>query len=308
MYKGNITDIKGVLAGHATDTVGRTGCTALLFAGGAIAGVDVRGGAPGTRETDLLKPGNTVERVNAILLCGGSAFGLDAATGAMRYLEERGIGFDAGAAKVPIVPAAVLFDLGVGDPNARPDAAMGYAACEAANADKLAQGPVGAGCGATVGKALGPKCAMAGGVGTASVKTSGGATVSAVIAVNAFGDVVDYKTGKILAGARLPGGIHPGTQSILVNGKVFDLLNGTNTTIGVIATDAALTKTEASRLATVAHDGLAWSIRPVHTGFDGDTLFAASLGEKQADFNALCAAAVEVVARAVANAVEAANG
>ena len=305
MHQGNITDVRGIRAGHATEPIGRTGCTALVFEGGAVAGVDVRGAAPGTRETDLLKPGNTVENVHAILLCGGSAFGLDAASGAMRYLEERGIGFDTGVARVPIVPAAVLFDLAVGSPKARPDAAMGYAACENATDRPLAQGQVGAGCGATVGKALGSSATMAGGVGTASIQLPDGTTVAAVVAVNAFGDVVDYRSGAILAGVRLPDGTFPGTQALLVGGKLHDPRGGTNTTIGVVATDAALTKTEANRLATVAHDGLAWSIRPVHTGLDGDTLFAVSAGERHTEFNALCAAAVEVVARAVANAVEA---
>jgi L-aminopeptidase/D-esterase-like protein len=266
--------------------------------------VDVRGAAPGTRETDLLRPGNMVERVHAILLAGGSAFGLDAAGGVMRWLEEREIGFDAKVARVPIVPAAVLFDLGVGDAKARPDAAMGYAACQAATEGLLAQGAFGAGTGATVGKMLGPLFAMAGGVGTASRKTNGGATVAVVVAVNALGDVINYKNNKIIAGVRLPAGIHPGAQAILSSGRMPDITAGTNTTIGVIATDAKLTKEQANRLAAVAHDGLAWSIRPVHTALDGDTLFAASCGDREADFNALCATAVETVARSVNNAVE----
>lgn len=303
MYKGNITDVKGVLAGHATDEKGRTGCTVVIFKEGATAGVDVRGAAPGTRETDLLHPGNLVERVHAILLSGGSAFGLDAAGGVMKWLEERGIGFDTKVAKVPIVPAAVLFDLGVGDAKARPDAAMGYAACQAATDEPLKQGAVGAGTGATVGKLLGPLFAMAGGVGTAAMKTSGGATVAAVVAVNALGDVIDYTNNKIIAGIRLPAGIHPGAHAILASGKMPDITGGTNTTIGIIVTDAKLTKEQANRLAAIAHDGLAWSIRPVHTALDGDTLFAASYGDREADFNAISAAAVEVVARAVNNAV-----
>jgi L-aminopeptidase/D-esterase-like protein len=332
MYKGNITDIKGVLAGHVTDEKGKTGCTVVLFGDGAVAGVDVRGAAPGTRETDLLKPGNTVEKIHAVLLAGGSAFGLDAATGVMRWLEEHDIGFDTMVAKVPIVPAAVLFDLAVGDPKARPDAAMGYAACQGANESDLPQGAVGAGTGATVGKLLGPMYAMTGGVGTAAMKTSGGATVAAVVAVNALGDVIDYTNNKIIAGVRLPAGIHPGcmgeqhpwdatspgcmgeqhpedatspgAQAILASGKMPDITGGTNTTIGVVVTDAKLTKVQANRLATIAHDGLSWSIRPVHTALDGDTLFAASYGDREADFNAVCATAVEVVARAVNNAVE----
>jgi L-aminopeptidase/D-esterase-like protein len=303
MYKGNITDIKGVLAGHITDELGRTGCTVVIFPKGATAGADVRGAAPGTRETDLLKPGNTVDKVHAIVLAGGSAFGLDAASGVMRWLEEHDIGFDTMVAKVPIVPAAVLFDLGVGNPKARPNSEMGYAACAAAAESELPQGAVGAGTGATVGKLLGPAFAMPGGVGTASMKTSGGATVAAVIAVNALGDIVDYTNNSIIAGIRLPDGSHPGAQAILASGKMPNLTGGTNTTIGIIATDAKLDKVQANRLATVAHDGLAWSIRPVHTAMDGDTLFAASYGDIEADFNVLCAAAVEVVARAVNNAV-----
>jgi L-aminopeptidase/D-esterase-like protein len=307
MYEGSVTDVKGVLAGHATDEKGKTGCTVVLFKDGAVAGADVRGAAPGTRETDLLRPGNTVEKIHAVLLAGGSAFGLDAAGGVMRWLEERDIGFDVKIAKVPIVPAAVLFDLGVGSAAARPDAAMGYAACEAASGRELAQGPAGAGTGATVGKLMGPLFQMRGGVGTASMKTSHGAVVAAVVAVNALGDVIDYKTNKFMAGIRVPPGIHPGAQAVMASGKLPDIAPGTNTTIGVVVTDAALTKTQANRLAAVAHDGLAWSIRPVHTALDGDALFAASYGDKRADFNAVCATAVEVVARAINNAVEAAK-
>ena len=303
MFEGSITDVKGVLAGQATDGAGYTGCTVVIFPAGAVAGVDVRGAAPGTRETDLLRPGNLVEKVHAILLAGGSAFGLDAASGVMKWLEERGIGFDAGVARVPIVSAAVLFDLGVGDPKARPDAAMGYEACSDASERPIAQGRIGAGTGATVGKLLGQKFSMPGGVGTAAISVAGGSVVAAVVAVNALGDVVDYRDNRILAGVRLPGGTFPGAQSVLVSGKLPELPAGTNTTIGIVATDARLTKEQANRLASVAHDGLAWSIRPVHTSHDGDTLFAASYGDGEADFTVLCAAAVEVVARAVNNAV-----
>jgi L-aminopeptidase/D-esterase-like protein len=306
MYPGTICDIDGVLCGQVSDHVGKTGCTVVIFPQGAVAGVDVRGAAPGTRETDLLRPGNLVDKVHAILLSGGSAFGLDAATGVMRWLEEQGIGFDPGVAKVPIVPAAVLFDLAVGDPKARPDAAMGYAACCSASAQPVEQGAVGAGCGASVGKALGLQCTMKGGIGCASMQVAE-ATVSVLVAVNAFGDVIDYNNNNILAGAKLPDGVFPGIQSILTSSKQHNATVGTNTTIGIIVTDALLDKAQANRLATVAHDGLAWSIRPVHTALDGDTLFAASCGNREADFHALCATAVETVARAVNNAVEAAN-
>jgi L-aminopeptidase/D-esterase-like protein len=250
-----------------------------------------------------MRPGNLVQRVHAVLLAGGSAFGLDAAGGVMKWLEERSIGFDTGVAKVPIVPAAVIYDLASGSPAARPDAAMGYAACESASGQPLPQGVVGAGTGATVGKVLGPAFAMAGGVGTASMKAAGGAAVAAVVVVNALGDVINYNNNAIMAGVRLPDGTHPGAQKILAFGRLPGDAVGTNTTIGVVATDAALTKEQANRLAVMAHDGLAWSIRPVHTALDGDTLFAASCGELEADFNSLCAAAVEVVARAVNNAV-----
>ncbi len=306
MYQGSITDVAGVLCGQVSDPIGCTGCTALVFPAGAVAGVDVRGAAPGTRETDLLRPGNLVERVHAILLCGGSAFGLDAAGGAMKWLEEHDIGFETGFARVPIVPAAVLYDLGVGDARARPDAAMGYEACKRAGTGALAQGAAGAGCGATVGKALGPQAAMAGGIGTASM-VANGVCVAAIVAVNAFGDVLDYRTGRILAGARLPDGSFPGVQNLLTGGVPTRAMAGQNTTIGLVATDAALDKAQANRLASAAHDGLAWAVRPAHTQLDGDTLFAVSAGEKQADFHVLCAMAAEVVARAIANAVEAAN-
>lgn len=307
MYCGSITDIAGVICGHQSNTRALTGCSAVLFgAKGAVCGVDVRGAAPGTRETDLLRPGNLIERAHAIVLSGGSAFGLDAAGGAMRYLEEQGIGFPTADAIVPIVPAAVIYDLSVGDARVHPDAAMGYEACRAATAAPPAQGRVGAGCGATVGKMLGAKAAMAGGIGMASI-TALGATVAAIVAVNAFGDVLDYRTGRILAGARLPNGSFPGVQNLLTGAVPIPDLAGQNTTIGVVATDALLDKAQANRLAAVAHDGLAWAVRPAHTQLDGDTLFAASCGERTVDFHMLCAMAAEVVARAIANAVECAN-
>lgn len=300
-YPGSVTDVPGILVGHASDPEAMTGCTVVVCPGGAVAGADVRGGAPGTRETDLLAPGMTVERVQAVLLSGGSAFGLDAAGGVMEWLEEKGWGFDAGVAKVPIVPAAVLFDLAVGRADRRPDRAMGRLACMNASARPPEQGRVGAGTGATVGKLLGMEHAMPGGVGAASVR-AGGVTVGALAAVNAVGNVVDYRTGKTLAGARTPEGFADPVE-LMLGGGARDVRPGVNTTLAVVATDGNLTKAQANRLACAAHDALALSIRPVHTAMDGDAVFALSTGRTPCDFNAVCAAAVEALARAVANAV-----
>lgn len=301
-YAGSITDIPGLLAGHHTNSAAATGCTVVIAPQGAVGGVCVRGAAPGTRETDLLKPGNLVERVNAVALCGGSAYGLAAATGVMAWCEEHGYGLDVGVAKVPIVPAAVLFDLGVGTPHVRPDAAAGYAACQAASAGPMAQGRVGAGTGCTVGKALGERYAMSCGIGSASLKLPSGVTVAAAVAVNALGDVFDHTSGIQIAGARDEAGAWLGIADRLLEGVPPQSLAGENTTIGIIATDAALTKAEANRMASVAHDGYAITIRPVHTMNDGDTLFTLSYGEKREDMTVLCAAAVEAVARAIVNA------
>ena len=279
---------------------------------GAVGGVDVRGAAPGTRETDLLDPANLVGVVHAVLLTGGSAWGLDAAGGVMRWLEEEGVGLYVGSAPgqvVPIVPAAVLFDLHVGDARIRPDAAAGYAACQAAG-DEIAQGNAGAGAGATVGKLFGMPYAMKGGIGTASV-TLEGVTVGALIAVNALGDVVDPAAGTPIAGARTEDGqqLRGSVVAALAGDKPLALLAGANTTIGVVATDAPLTKAQCQRLAGAGHDGLARAIRPVHTMSDGDTLFALSTGMAGAlDFNVLCTMAGEAVARACVNAVQSAQG
>ncbi|KQP14725.1 P1 family peptidase [Pseudorhodoferax sp. Leaf267] len=308
---GAITDVLGIAVGHFTDTRRPTGCSVVLARGGAVGGVDVRGGAPGTRETDLLAPANLVERVHAVLLAGGSAFGLAAADGAMRWLEEQGIGLDVGFATIPIVPAAVLFDLPVGDARIRPDAAAGYAACAAATTQALSQGNVGAGAGAMVGKVFGAARAMKGGIGTASVRVNG-VTVGALVACNALGDVVDPDTGQPVAGARSPDGAHLwGTRRALLAGDIpRPLLAGTNTTLAVIATDAALTKVQASRLAQAGHDGLARTINPVHTMSDGDTVFALATGLAQAPspgMMVLATMAAEATARAVLQAVWAAE-
>ncbi len=310
---GAITDVAGLEVGHFTDTRRPTGCTVILTRDGAIGGVDVRGAAPGTRETDLLAPGNLVERVHGIMLAGGSAWGLAATEGAMQWLEARGIGMDVRFGTLPIVPAAVLFDLPMGDARFRPDAASGYAACEAASTRAPAEGNVGAGTGALVGKLFGVDRAMKGGVGTASI-TVGGVTVGALIACNALGDVIDPDTAQVVAGARTADGTALlDTRRALMRGELpKPLLAGTNTTIGVVATDAVLTKVQANRLAMVAHDGLARSINPVHTMSDGDTLFALATGRVPLDdatpgMTVLGAMAAEVVARATVRAVRAAR-
>ena len=301
-----ITDVEGIRVGHWTSTERPTGCT-VIFAppDGAVGGVDVRGSAPGTRETDLLRPENLVERVNAIVLAGGSAFGLDAASGVMRWLDEHGIGFNAGVAKVPIVPAAILFDLPLG-PKIRPDAAGGYAACEAASADRPAEGNVGAGAGATVGKLFTLARGMKSGIGTASASVKG-IVVGAIVAVNAIGDVVDPNTGKIVAGARTPDGKKKlGAVAAIMGGEVPPILTpGTSTTIGVVATNALLTKTQAQKVAQMAQDGVARAIQPAHTMFDGDTIFALATGsaKKTGNPTLIGLMAAEVVVAAILRAV-----
>jgi L-aminopeptidase/D-esterase-like protein len=322
---GAITDVPGIRIGHADDLAARTGCTVVLCAAeGATAGVDVRGAAPGTRETDLLNPENLVERVHAVLLTGGSVFGLDAACGVVCWLEERGIGFDTGVARVPIVPAAVIFDLAEGDARVRPDHLMGYDACERATNQRTEEGRVGAGAGASIGKILGPAMASPGGIGTASMKLANGATVGALVVVNAFGDIIDPSNGGILAGARSPQGGWLDTQHMIETGSPaqndqkprerkkpgdkraksaatsrhpFSVMQ--NTTLAVVATDAALTKAQARKVAAMAHDGLARAIKPIHTMFDGDTIFALSTGSLQVDVTIIGAVAAEVVSRAI---------
>lgn len=307
---GAITDVAGITVGHYSDTRRPTGCTVVIAREGAVAGVDVRGAAPGTRETDLLSPGNLVQQVHAIMLAGGSAWGLEAATGAVRWLEEQGVGLDLGVGRLPLVPAAVLFDLHVGDMRIRPDAAAGYAACQAASGAPPAEGNVGAGSGAVVGKMFGLQHAMKGGLGTASV-TVAGVTVGALIACNAVGDVVDPGTGLPLAGARTQDGrgLRDTRRALLAGEPPQPLLAGSNTTIGVIATDARLTKLQAQRLAVVGHDGLARAINPVHTMSDGDTLFTLATGAhaEHPGMMVLATMAAEAVARATVRAVRAAR-
>lgn len=302
-----ITDVAGIRVGHFTDARRPTGCTVILCEDGAVAGVDVRGAAPGTRETDLLDPSNRVEAIHGLILSGGSSFGLEAATGVMRYLEERGIGIPVGPARVPIVPGAILFDLGMGDWRIRPDAAAGYAACLAASDAPPAEGSVGAGTGATVGKLFGPERGMKGGIGTASARI-GGVTLGAIVAVNAVGDVMDPATGAVLAGARdaADGRTRINTAATIMRGTLPVMLQpGMATTIGAIATDAALTKAQCRKLAQIAHDGYARTISPVHTPWDGDTIFALATGRSGLPGNMMTLAvmAAEVMATAVLRAV-----
>jgi len=303
---GSITDVAGLRVGHYTDTRRPTGCTVIIAEAGAAGGVDVRGAAPGTRETDLLNPMNMVEQVHAVLLAGGSAFGLDAASGVMRYLEEKKIGFDVGVAHVPIVPAAILFDLGVGDASIRPDAAAGYQACKTASEQASEEGNVGAGAGATVGKLYGPRRAMKGGLGSASLRVAG-VTVGAIVAVNAVGDVLDPSTGRILAGARTADGkmLLDTRAAILAGDLPKSMRPGAATTIGAVATDARLTKAQAQKIAAMAHDGLARTINPIHTMLDGDTIFALGTGAsgKTANVTLLGVMAAEAMAIAVQRAI-----
>ncbi len=306
-----LTRVPGVKVGHFTLAERPTGCTVVLTEGGAVAGVDVRGGAPGTREIDLLSPYAMVEKVHAIVLSGGSAFGLDAATGAVRYLEEKGIGFDVGVAKVPIVPAAILFDLGVGGrPDVRPGAECGYNAAKAASDGTVSEGSVGAGAGATVGKLAGRERSMKGGIGNAAIELPNGLVVAALVAVNAVGDVVDPATGEIVAGVRTEDG-----RGFSDARKLLRLAGppggrpGENTTIGVVATNARLTKAQATKVAQMAHDGLARAVYPAHTPADGDTLFAIALGsfEGEANLAVLGALAADATAEAILSAVRSAS-
>jgi L-aminopeptidase/D-esterase-like protein len=302
--EGFITDVDGIKVGHFTDSRRPTGCTVILYEQGAVAGVDVRGSAPGTRETDLLKPTNLVDKVNAIVLSGGSAFGLDSATGVMRYLEEHDAGYSTAAGKVPIVPAAILYDLNVGDGKIRPNADAGYKACGNAKKGPVEEGSVGAGAGATVGKIGGGK-AMKGGIGTSSIKLGNGLVVGAIVAVNCVGDVIDPKTGTTIAGARTADG--KGFLNIVETYRSGRGVasTGQNTTIGVVATNARFDKTQMTKIAEMSHDGLARAINPAHTPSDGDTLFAMSTGTSaiQANLTAIGALAAEAVSEAILRAV-----
>jgi len=311
-----ITDVPGIEVGQAQDGEALTGCTVILCRKGAVGGVDVRGGAPGTRETDLLNPINLVEKVHAVVLAGGSAFGLDAATGVMRYLEEHKIGFNTGAAKVPIVPSAILYDLNIGRADVRPDSAMGYHAATSASSDAPAEGNVGVGTGASVGKMFGISLSMKAGVGTASMNIGSGVVVGALVAVNAWGDVVDPQTNEILAGLRSGkvGPLRVGKKDYFANtlammkspiGRgMLSLASRANTVIGVVATNAKLTKSQATKVAQMAQDGVARAIRPAHTMLDGDVIFALSSGTKQANVSVVGAFAAEVMIEAILHAVK----
>ncbi|MFI5257676.1 MAG: P1 family peptidase [Gemmatimonadales bacterium] len=309
-----LTAVDGLEVGHFTLSSRPTGCTVILAERGAVAGVDVRGAAPGTRETDLLNPVNLVQKVNAIVLSGGSAFGLDAASGVMKYLEERHIGYDVGVTHVPIVPAAILFDLNVGDPKIHPDASCGYKAAAAATTGTIAEGDVGAGAGATVGKLYGAARAMKGGLGTASITLPNGLTVAAIVAVNAVGDVIDPATGKVVAGVRTPDGKSLADPRMLVRDLASRTQGvgraGENTTIGVVATNAALTKVQATKVAQMAHDGIARAIYPSHTMSDGDAIFALATGTRTeaADVSLVGALAADMMSEAILRAVRASKG
>jgi L-aminopeptidase/D-esterase-like protein len=311
----SFTSIPGLTVGHAHDEQALTGCTVILCPGGAAGGVDQRGGAPGTRETDALHPMHLVERVHAVVLSGGSAFGLDAASGAVRWLEERGVGFDVRVARVPIVPSAILFDLALGRADVRPGSDMGYRACENASAQPPAEGNAGAGMGCSVGKIMGMGQAMKGGIGAACLEIGGGVLVAAIAAVNAFGDVVRPETGEIVAGARLaqPDGSFAGFADTMQVMKALTAAGGPlgparqNTVIGAVATNARLSKEQANKMAQMAQDGLARAVRPAHTMWDGDTIFALSLGELSADVSVLGAFAAEAFAQAILRGVFAAQ-
>ena len=317
--RDSIVDVRGIEVGYAQDHEALTGCTVILCRKGAVGGVDVRGGAPGTRETDLLDPINLVEKVHAVVLAGGSAFGLDAATGVMRYLEEKKIGFNTGAAKVPIVPAAILYDLNIGRADVRPDSAMGYRAAASASSDTSEEGNVGAGTGASIGKMFGATLATKSGVGTASMDIGGGVILGALVAVNAFGDVVDPQTAKILAGLR-SGKVGPlrigkkgyfaDTLTMMkgaIGRGILGVAARANTVIGVVATNAKLNKAQATKVAQMAQDGVARAIRPAHTMLDGDVLFALSTGAEKVDVSTVGAFAAEVMAQAIVRAVRMAS-
>ncbi|WP_400163582.1 P1 family peptidase [Brevibacillus sp. TJ4] len=305
---GTIVDVPGVKVGQMQDLTAMTGCTVVVLEEGSPCGVDVRGSAPGTRETDLLNPINMVEKVNAIVLTGGSAFGLDSASGVMRFLEEQGIGHPVGVGVVPIVPAAVIFDLSFGSAKVRPDQKMGYEAAKIASKNPVKQGNAGAGTGATVGKLAGGNRAMKGGLGSASVRLPNGLVVGAVVAVNAVGQVQDPVTGEILAGARDDQGQIRDALSWMIEQSAPPVPSGTNTTIAVVASNANLNKTQANKVAQMAHNGLAKSIFPVHTMSDGDTVFAVATGGVDASVNLVGTLSAEVLAAAVVNAIKAAEG
>lgn len=303
MYSGYITDVQGLKVGHSQSTEGITGCTVVMCTNGATGGVDVRGGAPGTRETDLFCAENMIDRVHAIVLSGGSAFGLDASTGVMKYLEEEGVGFDVGVTTVPIVASAVIFDLAIGDSKIRPDLEMGYKAAKSVSQSENRQGNIGCGMGATVGKIMGPKSGMKSGLGSASM-SFGDLVVSAIVSVNSFGDIYNYKTGQQIAGVYdYENRKLLNTFEIMTNNKVDLGFSMENTTIGIIGTNAILTKAEANKVSQMAHNGFARSINPVHSMMDGDTIFTMATNTIKSDVNIIGTIAAEVMSRAITNAI-----
>jgi L-aminopeptidase/D-esterase-like protein len=312
MTENTITDVPGIKVGHAQNFDSITGCTVILCKEDAVAGVDQRGGAPGTRETDLLNPVNQIDRVSAILLTGGSAFGLDAASGVMNYLSEKNIGYQVGPFVVPIVPTAVLFDLFIGDGNVRPNAEMGYQACTNTNTSPLLQGSVGAGTGATLGKLKGMDFAVKGGIGSVAIEVLPDIWVGAIVAVNPIGDVLNPTSGKIIAGVRTNKNFPTANKNDLFSNSINVLqtlsnqseIASSNTVIGAIATNAKLTKTQATRVAQMAQNGVVRTIRPANTMFDGDTMFCLSTGEKHADVNLIGAFAAQMVEQSIINAIK----
>lgn len=303
MFSGYLTDVEGIKVGHCHSKEGMTGCTVILCEKGATGGVDVRGAAPGTRETDLFDSEKMVDKIHAVVLSGGSAFGLDASSGVMKYLEENQIGFDVGVTKVPIVSSAVIFDLALGDYRIRPDYHMGYKAAESASAEESSEGNVGAGMGATVGKILGPDNSMKSGLGSATIKV-GDLTVSALVVVNSFGDIFDYRTNKQLAGVYdYENNKLLNTMDIMKDNMMKLSFNMRNTTIGIIATNAICTKSEGNKISQLAHNGFARSVNPVHTMMDGDTIFTMATNEIDADINLVGSLAAEAMSMAIINGV-----
>lgn len=304
----NITDVPGVKVGNVEDTVAYTGCTVLLMEEGAVCGVDVRGSAPGTRDTDGLDPINLVGAVHGICLTGGSVFGLDSAGGVMQYLEEKGCGDEFAGARLPIVPSAVVFDLDIGDSKVRPDKEMGYLAASKAKRGYFPFGNVGAGCGATVGKVAGSKRAMKGGMGSVSKTFSNGLVVGAIVVVNALGEVFDPNTGEVLAGVRNDDGTIGSSLDYMLKQNGINAVAGSNTTIGAVACNANLTKAEATKIASLSQNGLARTIYPVHTMHDGDTIFSVATGGVDVPVDLLGTIAADVLAEAVIVAIKAAEG
>jgi L-aminopeptidase/D-esterase-like protein len=304
-----ITDIEGIKVGHASDFQGYTGCTVILCEKGAVCGIDIRGSASGTRQTDALNVSHIVEQIHGILLAGGSSFGLDAASGVVRYLEEKNVGFDVGVARIPIVPSAVIFDLGLGNPKARPTPDMGYAACLNAG-NEVEEGSVGVGTGATVGKIFELPRAMKGGLGTSSLAMPDGLKVAALVVVNAFGDIIDNVTGKIIAGLRKSEDSPDFANTVkqIKEGAAKKQFGIVNTTLGVVATNAKFNKRDITKIAQMAQGGLIKTISPVHTTFDGDLVFALSMGELEADINKVGVLAEFVLVEAIKRAVKKADG